>query len=129
MLNFSEIIYNWDLMTPKEKFIAVAKYQKQKAKPKIIRKPQVNRIRKPKVKKYKPLFSIQEGYYKSKDLILLANISYATLKRYISKGSIREQRQGRNVVYCLYDVIIEKENALNIRRQNGKVTGNKNKKL
>jgi len=129
MVNFSAIIYNWDLMTPKEKFMAVAKYQKQKKAKPVIKKSQVKRIRKPRVKKYKPSFDIQKGYYKSKELIVLADISYATLKRYISKGSIREQRQGRNVVYCLYDVILEKENSLNVRRHNGKVIGNKNKKL
>lgn len=116
-------------MTPKEKFIAVARYQKQKKTKSVVKKPNIKRIRKPKTKKYKPVFNVQNGYYKSKELIILANVSYATLKRYINKGNIREQRQGREVAYCLYDVIIEKENALNIRRNNRKVTGNKNKKL
>lgn len=128
MLDFSKLIYNWNQLSAKEKFKAVAKYQRQrlqKYKPKTIR-PKIIRIRKEKV--VKEPFNPPEGYYQGKVLAELAKVNYSTIKRYVNNDNVREYRVRRNVAYCLHDILIEKENAMKVRQQNGKNTGSKNKR-
>jgi hypothetical protein len=125
MLDFSLIIPNWDIMNAKEKFISVSKYQKSD-KTKIIRV----RIKKPRIRKPKPhkeKFKPIDGYYQGKVLAELVNVNFSTIKRYVKKGNIREYKVGRNVAYCLYDILLEQERAKNTRIQCGIITGHKNR--
>lgn len=115
-IDFATNIPGWSSMDSRQKFRAIAAYQKRP-------KPRKRREPKPKPEPFTP----PPGYYSSAELCERHNRSYASLKRYVALGNVREYRVGHRVAYCEYDVILEIERCERVRRENGRRTGNKNK--
>lgn len=117
---YSTTISGWDDMDARQKFQALALYQKKR--------PKKKRERRPKEVKEKPVFSPPSGYYQSAVLCERHYIGYSTLKRYVSSGNVREYRLGFRVAYCEYDMICERERCDRERRENGRRTGRRNRR-
>jgi len=115
LVDFPGVIAGWGLMTSKEKWNSVAKYQTRKAKKREYDRNRKNRSGKKKAVEFIP----PSGYYQGQTLAKMHNIGYSSLKRYAAKGLLRSYRVGTNVAYCEYDLIIAIENGKEVKRQNG----------
>jgi len=125
----------WASMTPREKFNLVGKHQKinrdRKEEEEIRRvEPEAKKVlpKVPKPTKQKDPFSPPGGYYSMIDVIKRNSVSSATIKRYIANHQVKVYRQGFRIAVCECDVILAIEAGKQVRRNNGRITGYKNRK-
>jgi hypothetical protein len=123
MTDFSTIA-GWSIMTPREKWNTVARFQKRRKR--LEHKREYDRSKRAEKQKARIVEPIPGGYYPMAEIVQRQPIAISTIKRYISKKQVRVYRKGYHVAICEYDVILAIEAGKRARSENGKARrGNK----
>jgi hypothetical protein len=137
MTDFSTIA-GWSIMTPLEKWNTVARFQKRRREDveQALRKDRRRehkreydrKRRKEKQAKSFEAWNPPGGYYPMSEIIQRQPVAVSTVKRYIAAKKVRVYRVGYHIAICEYDVILAIEAGKQARAENGKNTGNRNRR-